>query len=322
MLPDDGKLFMENFVNLAAKDDEPILKNTDILKNRATGLISYYRGGSKSLMPKFDITDVSVPMGPYMFQKYSEARTEEVGKKKNTKKIGATLFDQAIAEPDSGFLTLSRAACNWVFPEGIDKPKFNDLLLKKLEGVQKEEIIATDAAYQTGGGEDDAEAEEEEAEAEAEADAEVEAEEDADEDEEKPTDLVNAEALVAATRKKVAEHFAKAESLDKEIQKLSPKYYEIITRLRASPGPALVYSNYKTFEGLGLFTVALEAEGYLPLAVVQEGGRFLRHSRLAGSVTASIPVIRIAMHGASSSKSIMPTLPPYHLTSPPNVRHS
>jgi hypothetical protein len=49
----------------------------------------------------------------------------------------------------------------------------------------------------------------------------------------------------------------------------SPKYATIVAKIRESPGPALVYSQFKTLEGLGIFAAALRAspERYLPLDI-------------------------------------------------------
>ena len=42
----------------------------------------------------------------------------------------------------------------------------------------------------------------------------------------------------------------------------SRKLYEILTRMKDSPGPVLVYSQFKVVEGLGVLGIALKANGY------------------------------------------------------------
>ena len=73
--------------------------------------------------------------------------------------------------------------------------------------------------------------------------------------------------LMAAIDAKAAEY------LNAGLTQFSPKYAEIIGRIRQSPGggPVLVYSQFKTLEGLGLFAAALRAsdEKYLPLDIVK-----------------------------------------------------
>ena len=283
MLPDDGKVFMENFVNKAAKGDQEILTRTDILKNRATGLISYYAGGSEELMPSKTVFEVPVPMGDYMFNQYSEARGKELKMKKKQKvNANATLFEQATSSPDSGFLALSRAACNFVFPEDVKRPLISAKLLNKLEGVKAEEIIAVDRGFEEGedvnqkGGASESE-DEEDLPDEEEVVAEDEEEEEEDEDDSDTATEAEAPTLIEQTWAALAAHFAKAKAegrLDIEIKRLSPKYLAIRQKIEESAGPALVYSNYKTLEGLGIFKVTLEAMGYIPLRIEQTAGEW------------------------------------------------
>lgn len=59
------------------------------------------------------------------------------------------------------------------------------------------------------------------------------------------------------------------EYLNEGLDQFSPKYAAILGNIRASPGPVLVYSQFKTLEGLGIFAAALRAapEKYLPLDI-------------------------------------------------------
>ena len=54
----------------------------------------------------------------------------------------------------------------------------------------------------------------------------------------------------------------------------SPKYATMLANIRTSPGPVLVYSQFKTLEGLGIFAAALRAapEKYLPLDIQKDAG--------------------------------------------------
>ncbi len=54
----------------------------------------------------------------------------------------------------------------------------------------------------------------------------------------------------------------------------SPKFAAIYTNIEAAPGSSLVYSQFKTLEGLGIFSIALEANGYARVRLVRkEGGK-------------------------------------------------
>ena len=49
---------------------------------------------------------------------------------------------------------------------------------------------------------------------------------------------------------------------DSNLEKFSPKYAEVLRRVNSIPGSSLLYSQFKTVEGLGIFGFALEANGW------------------------------------------------------------
>ncbi len=51
----------------------------------------------------------------------------------------------------------------------------------------------------------------------------------------------------------------------------SPKYAAMIERIEQTPGSSLVYSAFKTAEGLGIFGIALEANGYTKIEYTGKG---------------------------------------------------
>ena len=61
--------------------------------------------------------------------------------------------------------------------------------------------------------------------------------------------------------------------LNKALASFSPKYAAMMEKIRAAPGPVLVYSQFKTLEGLGIFAAALRAadEQFLPLDIQKDG---------------------------------------------------
>lgn len=292
LLYDAGKRFVETFVDR----NTLAIKHGNLLRARATGLISFYKGGSEELMPRTSRNEVvEVPMSDYMFQEYTRARMielemedrskpaapkdgEEAGGGK-AKRRGATraeqdLYAQATKSTQTGFLALSRAACNWVFPEDVPRPQLSVKQQTQLLGMEQDKIIAADLAEDTdvdldaapAGGAAAAAAGPEDAEAAAaEAAAAV---PDAPEAAAAPSALDATLAGILGTLMSGLE--AKADDyLNKALAQFSPKYAEIIGRIRASPGPALVYSQFKTLEGLGIFAAALRAsdEKYLPLDI-------------------------------------------------------
>jgi hypothetical protein len=54
---------------------------------------------------------------------------------------------------------------------------------------------------------------------------------------------------------------------DSNLQKFSPKYAEVLRRVNSIPGSSLLYSQFKTVEGLGIFGYALEANGWARIEI-------------------------------------------------------
>ena len=265
MLPDDGKVFVDNFINRATLE----INYSNVLRARSSGLISYYRGGGDELMPRSTSTEVRVPMSDYMFKEYTLVRSAELavesppeeegdGGAKKAKGKGRTtaeqdLYDQATTSKDSGFLIFSRAACNWVFPPDAPKPSAATVAeKKKLLGIKQPTIVAANLVL-----DDDVDFTEEAA----------------------PTNKKAEEAEAQALRDYSGPLLAELKLPEKAylsagLSTFSPKYLAIIEKLRTSRGPALVYSNFKTFEGLGIFAAALEAspEAYVPLDIQKVDG--------------------------------------------------
>lgn len=297
MLPEDANEFVANFVNRTTLE----IQHKEILKSRATGLISYYRGGSKELMPRSKSHLIEVPMSEYMFKEYTKARKieqdmEAPAEKKEDAGEGAgpakarrgmtmaemDLYAQATKTQQTGFLALSRAACNWVFPEEVPRPSMNAKQQAKLLGLDQEaRLVAADLAVDVDGELDAAPAPArgagggggpaQEAEAEAEQTEAVLPDEAAAAPTVEPLDAT-LQGIIGTLMSGLE---AKGdEYLNTNLAQFSPKYAVILEKIRESPGPVLVYSQFKTLEGLGIFAAALRAapEKFLPLDLVKKGG--------------------------------------------------
>jgi hypothetical protein len=279
ILPEDSKLFVDNFIDKATLK----IQNANILKARAAGLISYYRGGGDELMPRVIRNDiVRVDMSEFMFQEYTKSRLKELdmesppeqaeeggGAKKPRKGMTFAemdLYTQATKSQATGFLCLSRAACNWVFPTEVPRPDVSLKQKQKLLGLDQGRIIA---ANRGDPAEDpDAEAIEEVLEAEGSAAQEVALADEA------PVPKAPVDEQVVATITGLMSGLeAKADQyLKNDLGTYSKKYETMMTNIKTSPGPVLVYSQFKTLEGLGIFAAALRANEYKELDIVKVGG--------------------------------------------------
>jgi len=275
-LPDIEKSFRELFIDT----DQLIVKERLQLPlmARLSGLISYYKGGKADLMATVNRDEVvMLDMSDLQLKKYTEQRKPEIDKEVRARKEkkpaagGDSVYSQISKNINSTFKIFSRAACNFVFPADYERPipaDYRDVL--KMIGAKKEVVVTDDEILNS-------ENEVTEVEKIAEADEAGERAEMTSEDAAgTPTaaeetaaaagvaeNMANAlppasyaEALTAAVamlRTRAADYFS-----PEALPTISPKFQAILDRLTLAKGPVLVYSNFKTLEGVGLFSVALE----------------------------------------------------------------
>ncbi len=138
LLPPIGDEFRASFLTPDGKS----LKNTVVLRKRIQGLVSYYRGSKKELMPTVTRDEiVRVPFTPYAQGIYSLIRKEEIEAKLKQKtepagdaaaqaaagsrvaNLWAELYNLAKMKSPNSYRMASRQACNFAFPEGIARPR-------------------------------------------------------------------------------------------------------------------------------------------------------------------------------------------------------
>ena len=282
MLPEAADKFVDNFIDTARLT----IKNANILRARSLGLVSYYRGGAEDLMPRAERVDIRVPMSETELRRYVDVREREIdverssrdeeknpgeaslvkGRRTKATETELDLYAQATKTRQSGFRTGSRAACNWVFPNEVSRPltDVTDQDRAKILGLKEENELlavdlATDAPLTTGGSSSNVAA---------------------GVDAEEVGPVATMDTPLSAKLQSIIGTLmqgleAKAdEYLNKGLINFSPKYAVMIENIRKSPGPVLVYSQFKTLEGLGIFAAALRAsdEQYLPLDIVRGAG--------------------------------------------------
>jgi hypothetical protein len=159
LLPPIGQEFRDNFLEA----DGTTLKNKVVLRKRIQGLISYYRGSKKELMPAVTKDElVKVPFTPYAQSEYLRVRGEELKQQEKKKqkqptggvagaaaagKMGnlwAELYELAKMQSPNSYRMFSRQACNFSFPEGITRPRpSNQSDIVKEIGNDKEIVDAS-----------------------------------------------------------------------------------------------------------------------------------------------------------------------------------
>jgi len=133
-LPDSLEEFINNFVD----KDTGVVSNIEKFKRRIIGLTSYFRSAQEELLPKydknFDFHVVSVPMSNYQFKVYETYRQTERQKEKPNKKEKAVDANGLIKESSSTYKIFSRLACNFVMPTPPGRPIPSDFYQPQGDG--------------------------------------------------------------------------------------------------------------------------------------------------------------------------------------------
>jgi hypothetical protein len=257
-LPDTLDGFEKYFIDA----DTAELKNMDVFQRRILGLTSYYRSAQEQLLPRYDAaTDfhvVRLPMSNYQLSVYQQERLAEMSKDREAKKRKTmaparkkktlTLKD-LYAEPSSSYRIFSRAACNFVFPREIGRPKpfasSADASAKDLALALDEESIDADNVRKG-----------------------IEKELGADEAAEMQKKTTTEAYKHYETRiQEVLDHMKRNEEEyfnPRALSVYSPKFLKVLQNLQAPAhvGLHLVYSQFRTLEGIGLMKMAMEANDY------------------------------------------------------------
>ena len=253
-LPDDLNTFMARYIN----DSDKKLKNVDALKRRILGLSSYFRSAQEDLLPKYnkqlgiDYHIIRIPMSDVQFRIYEGARIEE---RKTEKKKPSAADDYD--EKSSTYRIFSRLFCNYVMP---DRPVPESQKKKKEgEGEGEEESSNISKILKEG------------TRVEARQDVEDEREGEIEGDEILDTiGGIDYKERLNIAIKNIEEHsndFLTPEAL----QTYSPKFLHILENIQdpENVGLHLVYSQFRTAEGIGIFSLVLEKNGFTRFKIKQ-----------------------------------------------------
>jgi len=258
-LPDDFDLFENQYIDSVTKK----LKNVDALKRRIIGLSSYFKSAQESLLPTFNKTlgvdyhVVKIPMSDFQFKIYESARREERKLEKASKK--PQKLDELFKEATSTYRIFSRLYCNFVMN---DRPLPS---IKKKKGEEVREGREEGEANEPNEQENDITKLLKDARKE-EANVDVNDEHEGEEEGDQILDKLGGNTYkerIEATIKNIKEHsndFLTPEALTR----FSPKFLHILDNIKDPEhlGLHLVYSQFRTLEGIGLFSLVLEKNGF------------------------------------------------------------
>jgi hypothetical protein len=248
-LPDSLDYFQRQYID--PNTDQLI--NTESLKHRIIGLSSYFRSAQENLLPKYDEllgTDyhiVKLPMSDLQFKIYESARVKErmMEKKKPSRSTGDDIYE----EKSSTYRIFSRLFCNFVMPDRPypvlnkqdkedkeDKEEKDDFvkLLREankteskfdLNDINEGEIEGDDVLDKLGG--------------------------------------ITYKEQIDLAIKNIQDNsndFLTPESLEM----YSPKFLAVLENIQDPDyqGLHLVYSQFRTIEGIGIFSLVLEKNGF------------------------------------------------------------
>lgn len=135
ILPPLSEDFHRHFLN----QDGTKLKNDIVIAKRLQGLISYYKGSKKELMPEVTKDEViRIPFTPYAQAEYMRVRGEEIlsqktkgpsgdpglgGLSTKVSSVWAEIYGMSKMKESNSYRMFSRQACNFTFPENIVRPR-------------------------------------------------------------------------------------------------------------------------------------------------------------------------------------------------------
>lgn len=269
-LPDNLDEFMTRYIDT----EQMKLKNIDALRRRIIGLSSYFRSAQESLLPRYnniigtDYIIERIEMSDLQFKIYETARIEE-RKLEVRQKRKTNIGDKQ--ESQSTYRIFSRLFCNFIIP---DRPLPKNYKLSQLSG----EAIPPELKDNLEIIEKTEEKEEKDSEKEDKIvklmeDFNKEADKmdlsDSNEGEKEADDVLNKiggkdyEEAVKNTMKFLwnnANEYLTPEALET----YSPKFLKLFENINdpSHPGLHLVYSQFRTLEGIGIFSLVLKKNGF------------------------------------------------------------
>jgi len=285
-LPDNFDDFKILFIN-----PNNTINNQTMFKMRILGLTSYFRSAQEQLMPSYDHSNpddfkiIKVPMSDFQFGVYEEARVqerklEESNKKKKSKKgkTGAQ-NDELYNDNASTYRIFSRAFCNFVFPKpDITRPmpNSNTTVESTLDAIEEDidnSIITKNISEELL---DDLSS--------AEKINNIDGKYDADDIKELEKDQAQTKLSDGSYGKRIAEALKELERYSTKylskagLQIYSPKFLHILENIIDDDhkGIHLLYSQFKTLEGIGIFKLVLKENNYAEFKLKKnEKGEFI-----------------------------------------------
>ena len=226
-LPDKIEDFERLFVNY---ENGLKMTNTHLFQRRILGLTSYYRSEQEKLLPRYnvekDLHVFQIPMSNFQFEKYESARVNErKTEEANKKKSGKKKpigENELYNEPSSTYRIFSRQYCNFVMPSEIGRPQPD---MKEDVAIEIEGAEGDEVVKEIGGR--------------------------------------DYEMRIKRALKSLKEQ-SSVYLNERALEKYSPKFLAMLENIKREDniGLNLVYSQFRTIEGIEIFSLVLLQNGF------------------------------------------------------------
>jgi len=249
-LPDKRDEFNDHFINV--KDQS--IENKNLFQRRILGLTSYFRSAQEELLPSLVMTPddkpyhiIYCPMSGHQYGIYEKIRNEEAEQEKKRKKRKSKKEQDELYEIAGTYRIFSRAACNFTFPDEIERPMPSvdeDKVLN--ENMLDNNDLSIIQEVNTFGSIDIDDAQENNSIVEPES------------------YMQRIERSLELLSQTDEENNTSKYLRGTSLESLSPKFYRLLNTLLNQEyiGLHLIYSNFRTLEGIGIIRLILLANGF------------------------------------------------------------
>ena len=293
-LPDDLDTFKDLFIDPVNGE----MKEINHFKRRILGLTSYFRSAQESLLPKYEDTPQwkhveKIPMSDYQVGIYEKARKAERKEEDRNSRKKAQQKAGIYTETSSSYRIFSRAFCNFVFPNEIVKNDEDaDILLTRPmpRANQSIEQAISGTKIEEGDDEPKKKTVQEELDEDIIDGAEVQeklenrdglySQEDAEQIQKQVKELVDSSYKSRINNalyllKKNGDKYLSPVGLEK----YGPKFLRVLENIKnpktsteSQDGLHLIYTQFRTMEGVGILSLILEQNGFARFKISKKTG--------------------------------------------------
>ena len=252
-LPDTKNEFTATFVDM----DTLEVERPDVLSKRILGLTSYFRSAQESLLPSFILSEVAgtynpqyhieyVEMSDHQFVDYAKERALEIEREPKKKTAPGEEANKEALKVSGSYRTFTRAKCNFSFPSEIPRPMppaFNpdkDIAENDFDNINDDNGLDIGSDLE---------------------------------------DNQSVQPISGEYEKAISNALAELKEAGSRylspagLMQCSPKFAKILENLKNAEnrGLHLVYSAFRTLEGIGVLKLVLEANGFTEFKLKKTG---------------------------------------------------